>query len=187
MVVDLFKHSPYTGGICFATLATVIAAAYLFKQNQWVPTVMFGSAIILFGVGAVRGDILVEGLAVMVAVILATGVAFVSEYKSDREFEILNAHKDSIKVKGFRSGQIHSLTVEDVSVGDVILLETGDEIPADGRTGQGHRVNDRSIADDRRVAASAQAKHVLSTMPRPARINPAASTVARKSWTALPT
>ena len=37
-----------------------------------------------------------EGLAVMIAVVLATGVAFLSEYKSDKEFELLNSQKESL-------------------------------------------------------------------------------------------
>ena len=40
----------------------------------------------------------------MIAVVLATGVAFLSEYKSDREFEMLNAAKDSVRVKVLRDG-----------------------------------------------------------------------------------
>jgi Ca2+-transporting ATPase len=69
----------------------------------------------------------------MVAVILATGVAFLSEYKSDREFEVLNAHKESLTVKVLRDGAIHTTPLEQVCVGDAVVLEVGDEIPADGR------------------------------------------------------
>jgi Ca2+-transporting ATPase len=69
----------------------------------------------------------------MIAVILATGVAFASEYQSDREFEALNTRKDMIQVKVRRGGQLRQIAVEDVVVGDLAFLETGDEIPADGR------------------------------------------------------
>src|SRR5262245_33029598 len=69
----------------------------------------------------------------MIAVILATGVAFANEYKSDREFEILNAQKESIHVKVIRDGDFHTVPLEEVVVGDVVELEMGDEIPADGR------------------------------------------------------
>jgi Ca2+-transporting ATPase len=135
MVVDIFSHKDSTliGGICFGVLVAIIAAAYILKQSQWVPTLMFALAVMFFFVGVATGTFLVEGLAVMIAVILATGVAFASEYKSDREFEVLNVHKDSVQSKVYRNGQLRSIAVEEVVVGDVILLETGDEIPADGR------------------------------------------------------
>jgi P-type Ca2+ transporter type 2C len=70
---------------------------------------------------------------VMIAVALATGVAFASEYRSDREFESLNATKDSIRAKVLRGGSVRLLPLEDLVVGDRIALEAGDEIPADGR------------------------------------------------------
>src|SRR5262249_43181381 len=104
----------------------------------------------------------VEGLAVMVAVILATGVAFLSEYRSDREFEVLNATKESLRAKVIRSGQFHTIELEEVVVGDVVSLEMGDEVPADGRllkaadlyidqslmTGESEPVHKKPVADD---------------------------------------
>ena len=99
-----------------------------------MPTLLFVSALVVFFVGLVaRRTSLVEGLAVMVAVILATGVAFLSEYKSDREFEVLNAHKDSLHVKVLRDGSVPHGRLEEVVRRRRVLLETGDEIPADGR------------------------------------------------------
>src|SRR5207244_8259596 len=50
-----------------------------------------------------------------------------------REFEVLNARKDEIHVKVTRDGQFHTVPLESVVVGDLVTLETGDEIPADGR------------------------------------------------------
>ncbi|HZZ82389.1 MAG TPA: HAD-IC family P-type ATPase, partial [Gemmataceae bacterium] len=133
MIVDLFKADSLTGGIALGVLVVTLAAVYLVRQEHWAPTLMFVAAFAFFGVGAVQGHFLVEGLAVMIAVILATGVAFASEYKSDREFEVLNARKDLIQAKVLRDGQVRSLPIEDIVVGDIVLLETGDEIPADGR------------------------------------------------------
>jgi Ca2+-transporting ATPase len=133
MVVDLFKGSPKVGTVALVGLVVLMLGAYLLRQARWLPTLMFVSALALFFVGLAEKHVLVEGLAVMVAVILATGVAFASEYKSDREFEVLNARKDAIRAKVQRDGELHSLTVEEVVVGDVVLLEMGDEIPADGR------------------------------------------------------
>ena len=69
----------------------------------------------------------------MIAVILATGVAFLSEFQSDREFEALNAHKEGVQAKVQRDGALRKISLDEVHVGDVVLLEIGDEIPADGR------------------------------------------------------
>ena len=84
-------------------------------------------------VGIFQPERLVEGLAVMIAVILATGVSFASEYKSDREFEVLNAQKDSQLAKVVRGGEFLTIPMEEVVVGDIVHLEIGDEVPADGR------------------------------------------------------
>src|SRR5436190_15152940 len=94
---------------------------------------MFGVALTLVVMGALVGHTSYEGLAVMVAVVLATGVAFLSEYKSDREFEALNARKDEQHVKLTRGGRFLTVPLEDVVVGDLVTLEMGDEVPADGR------------------------------------------------------
>ncbi len=136
MVVELFKlhnNGPLWGGVSLGSILVVIGAAVLLRKSQFIPTLLFLLALGLFVLGLVLGHALVEGMAVMVAVILATGVAFLSEYKSDREFEALNAHKDSLRVKVQRDGALHTIPLEETLVGDVVLLETGDEIPADGR------------------------------------------------------
>jgi Ca2+-transporting ATPase len=139
MFVDLFRSrvaaQHVVAGVLLAVLAVAVGAAYALRKGQWVPSILFVSAVVLFAAGlaaGARGE-LVEGLAVMVAVSLATGVAFLSEYKSDREFEILNAHKEALRVKVLRGGSTHTVSMEEVHVGDAVVLETGDEVPADGR------------------------------------------------------
>lgn len=133
MIVDVFKFNAPLAGIILALVAAGCVLSYLLKRPGDIPPLLFLSAFALFAAGLALGHVLVEGMAVMVAVILATGVAFLSEYRSDREFEILNSRKDSIDVKAIRDGHIQSIAIEDVVVGDVVVLEMGDEIPADGR------------------------------------------------------
>ncbi len=133
LVVDLVRASAVLGGSAIGVLAVVLAGALVLKKTEWIPTLLFVAAILMFFAGLADGHVLIEGLAVMIAVILATGVAFLSEYKSDREFDILNARKDSLNVKVLRGGAVQSMPLEEVVVGDVALLEMGDEIPADGR------------------------------------------------------
>jgi Ca2+-transporting ATPase len=138
MMVDLFKPPVefgryLAGGIAVGLALAAVVGAYLRGLKEWVPSLLFGSALVFFVVGLASRHPSVEGLAVMLAVILATGVAFLSEYKSDREFEILNAHKESSDVKVTRAGEFHTIPLEDVVVGDLVILEMGDEVPADGR------------------------------------------------------
>ena len=134
IVVDLFKHDITQGGVALLVVIVVMGAGLaVAAMREWLPSLLFACALVLVLASVAVGHPSFEGLAVMVAVVLATGVAFASEYKSDREFEVLNAHKDSIRVKVIRNGGVVSLSLEDVVVGDSIVLETGDEVPADGR------------------------------------------------------
>ncbi|MBI3411008.1 MAG: cation-translocating P-type ATPase [Planctomycetes bacterium] len=138
MIVDLFRP-PFeslrftAGGIAVGLVVLAITGAYLLRRSHLIPSLLFLGALLLFPIGLATGHASFDGLAVMLAVILATGVAFASEYKSDREFEILNAQKESLEVKLLRGGDVHALPLEEVVVGDLVLLEMGDEIPADGR------------------------------------------------------
>src|SRR5436190_82360 len=135
MFVELFQGNPAAAGVTLGIVAAGFVALFVFQQQYWVPTAMFGSAIVVFFLGLIvpHAHPSIEGLAVMVAVILATGVAFLNEFKSDREFEILNARKESIQVKVIRGSEFQTVPLEEVVVGDNVVLETGDEIPADGR------------------------------------------------------
>ncbi len=144
MFVDIFRGhpdlepphpgSPILAAVLLALFALTLTGFYIAKLGQWTPSVMFITAVLVFFIGGLFGGIWsIEGLAVMIAVILATGVAFYSELKSDREFEALNSQKDSVRVKVSRGGEFHTIPLEEVVVGDVIDLETGDEVPADGR------------------------------------------------------
>jgi Ca2+-transporting ATPase len=133
MLVDLFRVSAVVGAICFGVLVATIVLLALLRRSEVIPLVLFAGAFVLFGIGAGHGHLLAEGMAVMIAVLLATGVAFLSEYRSDREFEVLNRQKESIEAKILRGGAVHGVPLEDVVVGDIVLLEMGDELPADGR------------------------------------------------------
>jgi Ca2+-transporting ATPase len=138
IVVDLFEAWPRAGAFGLAAVAVVLLLSKLMKLGEWLPAMLFGLAAILVGVSVALHHPSFEGLAVMVAVVLATGVGFLSEYRSDKEFEKLNAQKDSVRVKVRRGGAIVSIPLEDVVLGDLVILEAGDEIPADGRLVRGN-------------------------------------------------
>lgn len=73
-----------------------------------------------------------EPVGIFVAILLATGLAFLFEVKADREFAILNQVNDEEPVMVIREGRRQQIPKCDVVVGDIILINTGDEIPADG-------------------------------------------------------
>ena len=74
-----------------------------------------------------------EPLGIFVAILLATGLAFFFEIKADREFAILNQVNDDEPVQVIRNGNAIQIPKKDVVVGDIVILSTGEEIPADGQ------------------------------------------------------
>jgi len=73
-----------------------------------------------------------EPVGILFAVLLATGVAFYFEQKANKQFEILNQVNDEIYYKVIRNEHITQVLKKDIVVGDVVILETGEEVPADG-------------------------------------------------------
>ncbi len=73
-----------------------------------------------------------EPVGIFIAIFLATGLAFAFELKADKEFSILNQINDSESVKVIRNGNATEVPKDDVVVGDIVIIATGDEVPADG-------------------------------------------------------
>ena len=72
-----------------------------------------------------------EPVGIFVAILLATGLAFIFELKADKEFSILNQVNDNEPVGVIRNGYAVEIPKKDVVVGDILIIETGKEIPAD--------------------------------------------------------
>lgn len=73
-----------------------------------------------------------EPLGIFFAIMLASCVGFFFEVKANRAFDVLNTVNDDILVTVVRGGKITEVPRRDIVVGDVVLLGTGDEVPADG-------------------------------------------------------
>ena len=73
-----------------------------------------------------------EPIGIFIAILLATGLAFVFEYKADKEFALLNQVNDDEAVQVIRNGHPVQIPKKDVVVDDIIILNTGEEVPADG-------------------------------------------------------
>ena len=78
-------------------------------------------------------DAFLEPIGILFAVLLATGVAFYFEHKANKQFEILNQVNDEIYYKVIRNEHITQVLKKDIVVGDIVILETGEEVPADGK------------------------------------------------------
>lgn len=105
---------------------------YLEKFNDPVIRILIIAAVIAIAAGAYHGDY-IEGVGILIAILLSTFLAFWNEYRANKEFDLLNRLDDDVPVKVIRNGQVVSIPRRDVVVGDVLLVEIGEEVPADGQ------------------------------------------------------
>ncbi len=73
-----------------------------------------------------------EPVGIFVAIVLATVIGFVLELNANKKFEMLNQVNDDVLVTVVRDGNVTQVARKDIVVGDIVVLGTGDEIPADG-------------------------------------------------------
>ncbi|GLT54179.1 hypothetical protein SLA2020_274010 [Shorea laevis] len=83
---------------------------------------------------------------IIVAVVLVVAVSSVSNFKHSRELEKLSRKRSDIRVQVVRDGRRQPISIFEVVVGDIVWLNIGDQIPADGLFLEGHslKVDDES-------------------------------------------
>ena len=77
-------------------------------------------------------SVLFEPIGIFVAIMLATCIGFAFEVSANNKFEVLNKVSDDEEVKVVRNGNITVIGRKEIVVGDIVIIETGDEVPADG-------------------------------------------------------
>ncbi|KAF5867308.1 plasma membrane calcium [Aspergillus alliaceus] len=82
----------------------------------------------------------VEGVAICVAILIVTVVTAANDWQKERQFAKLNKRNNDREVKAVRSGKVSMISIFDITVGDVLHLEPGDSIPADGVLISGHGI-----------------------------------------------
>ena len=82
-----------------------------------------------------------EPVGIFVAIMLATGLSFYFEYQADKEFAILNKVNDDEPVEVIRDSNTTLIPRREVVVGDIVIVNTGEEIPADGELMESTRLN----------------------------------------------
>ena len=90
-------------------IALAIKTVFLFKNFDWYETI-----------------------GIVLAILLASLISTISEYGSEKSFEKLQEEVSKINCKVIRNGIKKEVSIEDVVVGDIVSLETGDKVPADG-------------------------------------------------------
>lgn len=122
LFLEKFKD-PLIIVLLMAGVLSVLIACYEYYGLNEGPTVFF------------------EPVGIFVAIILATGLSFYFEKKAEDEFKILNQVNDDEPVQVIRDGNPTEITKKDVVVGDIIILNAGQEIPADARLLEATRLN----------------------------------------------
>ena len=77
-------------------------------------------------------EVFFEPVGIFMAIALATGLSYIFEARANKAFKILNQVNDDEPVEVVRNKMVTTIPRKDVVVGDIVMLNTGDEIPADG-------------------------------------------------------
>ena len=99
-----------------------------------------------------------ESAGIAIAVLLATFVSTFSEYRNENAFQKLQEEASKIMCNVYRNGQIVEVSVDDIVVGDCILLQSGDKIPADGTLINGSIQVDQSVLNGESKEANKNVK-----------------------------
>ena len=103
---------------------------YLDKYRDPIIQILLVAALVSLVLAFVEKDF-VETLGIFIAIFIATTVGFYFECDAARKFRVLTAINEDQPVKVRRDGKVMEVPRRDVVVGDIILVETGDEVPAD--------------------------------------------------------
>ena len=104
-------------------IALAVKTLFLFKDFDWYETI-----------------------GIVISIFLASFISTISEYGSEKAFERLQEDASKIKTKTIRNNKLDEIEIEEVVVGDIVYIQTGDQIPADGKLIKGEiSVNESAI------------------------------------------
>ena len=102
-------------------IALAIKTLFLFKNFDWYETI-----------------------GILVAILLASFISTISEYGSEAAFKRLQEESMKIKAKVLRDKKVIEVNLEEVVTNDIVILEMGDKVPADGIITEGFLLFDES-------------------------------------------
>lgn len=104
---------------------------YLEKYKDPIIKILLVAACVSLILAVIEGEY-IETIGIFFAIFLATTVGFLFEMDAARKFDVLTQLNEEQQVKVIRNGQVMLIPRKEIVVGDTVLVETGDEIPADG-------------------------------------------------------
>ena len=104
---------------------------YLEKFKDPVIKVLLVAAVLSLGISVIENEY-AETIGIIFAIFLATGIGFYFEYDAGKKFDLLSTVGEETQVKVVRGGKIQSIPRREVVVDDIVIIENGEEIPADG-------------------------------------------------------
>jgi Ca2+-transporting ATPase len=133
-----------------ATIKILLLVAAIALITSVASTVFLGAELHIF-----------DTVGIIIAVGIATLVSFLNERKSGKAFEALNARTSNVQVKIYENDELISIDIDNVDVGDVVYLTSGDLVPADGVINE---ANDTSV-DTSALDGETSPKHLSAGDP----------------------
>jgi len=123
----------------FFKIKTIEDGKKSYKRYDWFVIILFACILsiiaipILIGIyGNIHFGVIFEPLGILIAVLLATVIGFLFNVSANKKFDVLNKVNDDTLIKVIRNENVCQIPKREVVVGDIIILETGEEVPADG-------------------------------------------------------
>ncbi len=130
------------------------------KFRDPIIRILLVAAAASLAIGLFEGDF-TESIGIICAIILATCVGFWFEWDAHCKFRRLNHVQDETPVKVLRAGRMQEIPRREVVVGDVVCIETGETVPADGRLIEtvSLRIDESTLTGESETAKSADPAH----------------------------
>ena len=104
---------------------------FLEKFEDPIIRILLIAAFLSLGIAFINGHY-IETIGIFCAILLATVIAFWFEMDANKKFDVLNQVNDETLIKVYRNSNVCEVPKKDIVVGDIVILESGEEIPADG-------------------------------------------------------
>ena len=127
----LKSQEEYGSNLLTPPVKTPLWKLFIEKFADPIVRILLIAALLSLGISFIHNEY-AETIGIFCAIFLATGVSFWFEMDANKKFDILNQVNDDIMIKVYRNGNITEVPRKDIVVGDIVLLETGEEVPADG-------------------------------------------------------